>query len=69
MEAVVSVLRSIGRRIAAIARWSFESSEEEPRATPPPRPGPPHGPVPAIDLRRDPHRGQVPPRGGVPPSS
>lgn len=66
--AVVSELRSIGKRISTLARWGFESSEEELPPPPRPLPGPAHGPIPAIDLRRDPHRGEVPPSAGPPRS-
>jgi hypothetical protein len=52
LGSIASTLASIGKWIAALAQWSFRSSEEDvPRPAPPP-PGPPHGPVSAIDLRR-----------------
>jgi len=66
--AIASTLRSLVKRTGTLARRSLEEESEDQLAPPtPPQPGPPHGPIPAIDLRRDPHRGEVPPSAGPPP--
>jgi hypothetical protein len=68
LGSVITALRSLAKRITEIAQWSFDASEEDLPQAPPPAPGPPHGPIPAIDLRRDPHRGEVPPASRPGPS-
>ncbi|TME78276.1 MAG: hypothetical protein E6I48_00720 [Chloroflexi bacterium] len=65
--AIASAIRSVARRIGALARWSFESDAEELPPLSPPQPGPPHGPIPAIDLRREPRHGEIPRSAGPPP--
>src|SRR6202158_5771621 len=65
--AVLSELRSLGKRLSALVRWSFGASDEELPPPPRPLPGPAHGPIPAIDLRRAPQRGEIPPSAGPPP--
>jgi hypothetical protein len=68
LRTVLSAIRVALERIGALTGWGFGASEEELPLAAPPRPGPPHGPVPAIDLRRERQRSGVPPGGGVPPS-
>ena len=50
-----TVTMSIGRAIGGLlraVRWSFMSVEDEPAPRYAPAPGPAHGPVSAIDVRR-----------------
>jgi hypothetical protein len=62
LGSALSMIRTVANAIAYLARWSFTSPDEEESSPPVTRhPGPAHGPVPAIELRRQTRRKDVPP--------
>ena len=56
MDAIRRFFSAICGSCARALRWSFATIEEERPANVIPMPGPAHGPVPAIELRREDRR-------------